>query len=130
MFKNMTGEALKGYKKKIGDITIKTMDKYAQTKKCPHDRQIQIYMYSFMSVDPETITVEEYFSDTKTYIKNQKKISTPVSVPKHWLGFSYIRLEYYELDMIFDSTELKNKTDHSLNDKVKYFCDNILVIEE
>ena len=35
-------------------------------------------------------------------------MSTPVTFPKYWLGFSYIRSEYCELDVNFDDTELKN----------------------
>ena len=62
-------------------------------------------MYTFMYVDFETITVEEYFSAKKTFVKNYRKISTPGPVPKHCPGFSYIRLEYYELDQNFDDTE-------------------------
>ena len=36
-----------------------------------------------------------------------KKISTPGPIPKYWLGFSYIRSEYYELGQNFDDTESK-----------------------
>ena len=64
-------------------------------------------MNTFMYVDLETILVEEYFPDTKTFVKNYKKISTPGPVPKYWLGFSHIRSEDYELDLNFDKTELK-----------------------
>ena len=45
-------------------------------------------------------------------------------------GFSLIGSEDYELDMNFDETEFKRKSDHTSNDKVKLFCGNIVVIEE
>ena len=38
------------------------------------------------------------------YIVEYKKMSTPGTVPKHCLGFSYILLEEYELDQNFDET--------------------------
>ena len=60
-----------------------------------------------MYVDHQTITVEEHFPDTKTFVVNYKKFSTPGTVTKHWLVFSYIRSEYYELDQNLDGTELK-----------------------
>ena len=44
---------------------------------------------------------EEYFSYTNICISRYKKISTPVPVPKRWLVFSYIRSEYYKLNMNF-----------------------------
>ena len=57
-------------------------------------------------------------------------MSAPGPVPKHQLEFSCIRSEYYELDMNFDETELKNKIDHTSYNKIKLFCENIVVIEE
>ena len=45
-------------------------------------------------------------------------MATPVSVPKHWLGFSYISLKDYELDQNFDKYN-GSKPDHTSNDKVK-----------
>ena len=45
-------------------------------------------MYAFMYVDPETIPVEDHFTATKTFVDNYNKISTPRTVPKHWLVFS------------------------------------------
>ena len=70
-------------------------------KRCNHDRRLQVL---FMSVDPETIPEEDYFRATKTFVEKYKKTSTPRSVPKHWLEFSCIYSEYYELDMNFDGT--------------------------
>ena len=48
-------------------------------------------------------------------------MSTPVTVPKLWLGFSDIRLEDYELDHNFDDTELKKQPEHTSNDKFNFF---------
>ena len=44
--------------------------------------------------------------------------------------FIYIRSENYELDLNFNETELKKISDHKSNDKVKFFCENIVVLEE
>ena len=44
-----------------------------------------------MYVNPETNSEKEYIPDTKTFVENYNKISTPGPAPKHWLGFSYIR---------------------------------------
>ena len=55
-----------------------------------------------MNVDPETMPEEDRFPDTKTFVVNYNKISTRTPVPNHCLGFSYIRLEYYELEQNFD----------------------------
>ena len=66
------------------------MNSYDPQKLFHHDRRLQFYMYAFMYVYPETMTVEEYFPATKVFFENYKKISTAVPVPKHWLGFSYI----------------------------------------
>ena len=80
------------------------MDKYAEQKKFHHDHQLQVYMYAFMYVDPKTIPVEENFPATETFVVNQKEISTPGPVPKHWLGFSYICSEDHDLDQNVDYT--------------------------
>ena len=48
-------------------------------------------MYDFMHVVPDIMSDKDYFSDTKTFAKNYKKISTLGPVPKYWLGFSDIR---------------------------------------
>ena len=53
-------------------------------------------MYAFMYVDPEKASVEDHFPATIFFV-NYKKMSTPGTVPKHWLRFSYIHLEDYEL---------------------------------
>ena len=73
-------------------------------KRFHYDCKLQVYMYALIYVHSETITEEEYFPDTKTVVKNYKKISCQVSVIKHWFGFSYICLEYYELYLKFDAT--------------------------
>ena len=63
-------------------------------------------MYSSMYVDPQIIPVEYHLPATICSV-NYKKMATTEPVPKHWLVFSYIRSEYYELDHNFDDTELK-----------------------
>ena len=85
------------------------------------DFQLQVYMYDFMYVDTKTIPEEEYFPATKKYAEKYKKISTPVPVPKHWLRFSYIRLEGYELDNNFDDKEFKNNQTTHPTIKLNYF---------
>ena len=80
------------------------MEKYEEQKKFQHDCQFQVYMYDFMFIDPERMPVEDHFPDIKTYVDNNKKISTPGLVPKHWLSFSYKCSEDYELDLNFYET--------------------------
>ena len=72
-------------------------------------------MYAFMCVDPETIQVEDHFPDTKKFVVNYKKMSTPGTFPKHWLEFSYKSSEYYDLDQKFDD-RIKKQSDHASND--------------
>ena len=55
----------------------------AQLKRFHHNRRLQVYMYDFMYVDPDTMPVEEHFTATKTYAVNYKKMSTPGPVPKY-----------------------------------------------
>ena len=88
------------------------MDKYAQLKKLHHDCQLKFYVYAFMHIDTKTIQVEGYFLDTKTFFDNYKKISSPGPGPKHWIIFSYINSEDYELDVNFDETSLKKNRPH------------------
>ena len=66
------------------------MDKYAQLKRFHHDCRIQVYMYAFMYVDPEKMSVEYNFPDTKKIVVNYNKMSTLGTVPKHWIIFIYI----------------------------------------
>ena len=63
-------------------------------------------------------------------VTDYKKMSTIGQVPKNWIWFSYIRSEYYELDLHFDVTEMERKPDHLFNDKVKLFHENIVVIKK
>ena len=65
---------------------------------------------------------EEYFTATKIFVDNYKKMSTPVPVPKYWLGFSYIRSEDYELYASFHETELKNNHNTHPTIKLNYFA--------
>ena len=80
-------------KRNIYTERSKIMYRYEQLKKFNHDRRLQVYMYYFMYVDPDTITVVGHFPDTKTFVVNYKKISTLGPVPKYWLVFSYIHSE-------------------------------------
>ena len=90
------------------------MDKYALLNRTHCDRRLQVYMHAFIYVNPEIISVRDYFPDTKTIVKNYNKTSTLEPVPKHWFGFSYISSEDHELNVNFDETELKNnQTTHS-----------------
>ena len=58
------------------------MDKYTQLKIFLYDHQLQVYIYAFMYVDPETIPVKDPFPYTKKIV-NYNKMSYPVMVPKH-----------------------------------------------
>ena len=48
------------------------MDKYALMKMFNHDRRLQSYMYVVISVDPETIIVEDYFPTTNKFVENTR----------------------------------------------------------
>ena len=54
-------------KRKIIDIMIKNMDKYAILNKFHYDRRLKVYMYELMYVDSEKIEEEDYFPDTTTF---------------------------------------------------------------
>ena len=58
------------------------MDKYAQLKRFNHDFRPKVYMYDFIYVDTGIIPVEELFPNTKSFVENHNKISTPGPVPK------------------------------------------------
>ena len=45
------------------------MDKYAQMKRCHHDRRLQVNIYYFMHVDPKTMTEEDYHPATIFLLK-------------------------------------------------------------
>ena len=81
------------------------MDKYEKMMSFHHDHQLQVCMYDFMYVDPETMPVEDHLPATKTFVAIYKKFSNAGTVPKHWIRFSYINSEDYELDQNFDDTE-------------------------
>ena len=83
-----------------------------------------------MYVDHDTILLWDHFPATKICVVNYKKISTPGTVPKYWLVFSYIRSEDYELDLNFDHIESNKQSDHTSNDKVQIFRESVVVIEE
>ena len=61
-------------------------------------------MYAFTYVDFKTMSVDHYFSATKIFVGDYRKISTPGKLPKHLIGFGYICSKYYELDVKFDAT--------------------------
>ena len=82
-------------------------------------------MCDFMYVDTQTMPVEDYFTDTKIFVVNYKKIPTPGPVPKHWRGLSYIRSKEIQLDQHFYDTELKgNQTTHPT---IRIFLPTILL---
>ena len=49
------------------------MYKYAQLKRFHHEIRLQVYMYDFMYVDPETMLVEEHFPATKRLLIIKRK---------------------------------------------------------
>ena len=49
------------------------MDKYAQLEIFHYDCQLQVYIYAFMYVYPETMPVGEYFTDIKKFVKTKIK---------------------------------------------------------
>ena len=106
------------------------IDKYALMKMFQYEHQLQVYMYDFMYVDREAMAEEEYFSDTKTVVENYKNMSTPGPVTIFLLRFGYIHPEYHELDLNFYVTEIKEKSYHTSNDKVKSFYEKHVVVEE
>ena len=55
-----------------------------------------------MYVDPNKIPVEDHFPATEVLVDKYNQMSTPGPFPKHWLGFSYIRSEYFDLYQNFD----------------------------
>ena len=59
-----------------------------------------------------------------------QETSTPWPVPKNWLVLSYINSKDYELDLKFDETEMKSKSENWPNNKVKNFCNGIVVMGE
>ena len=61
------------------------MDRCAQLKRFYNDCRLQVYIYAFMYVEPQTIPEEDHFPSTKTFFENYKKISTLGIVPKLWL---------------------------------------------
>ena len=74
-----------------------------------------------MYVDTNTMSVEDHFPATKTFVVDYKKISITGTVPKHWIGFSYILSEDYELAQNFDETYFeKNQTTHPTT-KLNYY---------
>ena len=54
------------------------MDTKAQMKMFHYYCQIQVYMYPFIYVDPQTMEEEDNFPDTKTFFVKYNKISTSV----------------------------------------------------
>ena len=83
-----------------------------------------MYVYS------QTMPLEKHFTATKTFVVNHKKITTPGTIPKHWLEFSYKHSEDYELDHNFDDTKLKKQSEDTSNNKVKLFRETVGVIEK
>ena len=73
MFKVLTDESPKGYKKKNEDRAIKIMDKYAQLERFHHDLWLQFYMYDFMYGDNQKVPVGNHFTSTKHFLWNTRK---------------------------------------------------------
>ena len=91
MVEILIGEVSKGYKNKNSETKLlKKKDKYALMKRFQSDRQLQIYMYAFVYIDPETISETEYFPDTKTLVQKYHRSSTPGLFLNYGLGFSYV----------------------------------------
>ena len=80
-------------------------------KRFHYDCRLQFYLYAFLYVNLETILYEDYFQLQKI-VADYNNMSTPRPVTKYFLGFSYIRLEGYELYMKIYKSETKRKSDH------------------
>ena len=64
------------------------MYKYAQLKRFHHECQLQVYMYALVYLDPNTMTAEGKFYDTRKTVVNYKKMSTLGPILRFYLGFS------------------------------------------
>ena len=73
MLEIITGEASKAYKNKKSDKEQLKKDKYALMKRFHYDHQLQVYMYAFMYIYPETTQEEDYFPSKFVFVKNYKK---------------------------------------------------------
>ena len=74
------------------------MDKYGLLKRFHHDLRLQVYMYDFMYVDPQTIPVEDHFTATKKNCCELQESVSFITSTKYWMEFRYICSEDYELD--------------------------------
>ena len=75
MLKVVTDEVSKYLRNKIIETErSKIMHSYAQLKCFHHGLRLQVYMYNFMYVDPDTIPVQDRFTATKTFVENYKNI--------------------------------------------------------
>ena len=64
--KVLTGEASKGYTNKNTDKEqSKVVYKYVQLNMFHNNCRLQVYMYAFMYVYPETISVADHFPSKK-----------------------------------------------------------------
>ena len=61
MLKVITDEISKGYERKKWETELLKKDKYALLKTFYCGWQLQVYLYAFMYIDPDTIPLEDYF---------------------------------------------------------------------
>ena len=64
----------------------KFMYKYSQLKRFFYDRQLQVYMYAFMYVDPDTMPEEKKTPDTKKMLQTTRKCQIQDQSQKIVLG--------------------------------------------
>ena len=83
ILKVLTDESSKGYKRKKPQTKrSKFMYKYSQLRRFYHDGQLQVYMYAFMYVDPDTMLEEENFPDTKKCCELKENVKSRTSPKK------------------------------------------------
>ena len=72
-----------------------------------------------------TLVLKQLQSRTTSYIPEKKlrknNSSTHGPVPKHWLEFSYICSEYYELDLNLGERKMKTKAYNQPNKDTNIF---------
>ena len=115
----------------------KVREKMAEMARYHFDRRFQIYLVALMFCDPNLLSLSQMYAATKHFIADYKKSDAyknnpSAPIPKHWLGFSFIRGEHEENDYNYngENTDTSGRRDRQPLGPQKFKMCVLIIAEE
>ena len=101
---------------------IKNNNKYSQMKRFHHDCRLQVYMYTSIYVDSETMTEENHYPTKKRQLRTTIKYQLQDQSQNIGLDlFTYVQNVMSQIRTLMNIEFNKKQSDNTSNNKINLF---------